>query len=119
MNTLLPQRFSEVQGMEKSVMVETAVNAMDELLELFRGNEPLWVKSPTKERYLIHRETHDKLYPKISHINSSSSWIESSRDSGLVPTTGRHLIDIFQDPDHSNISCSFYFFFFFHSIHHI
>nr|XP_027075886.1 homeobox-leucine zipper protein HDG11-like [Coffea arabica] len=99
MNTLLPQRFSEVQGMEKSVMVETAVNAMDELLELFRGNEPLWVKSPTKERYLIHRETHDKLYPKISHINSSSSWIESSRDSGLVPITTRHLIDIFQDPE--------------------
>ncbi|CDP18143.1 unnamed protein product [Coffea canephora] len=85
--------------MEKSVMVETAVNAMDELLELFRGNEPLWVKSPTNERYLIHRETHDKLYPKISHINSSSSWIESSRDSGLVPITTRHLIDIFQDPE--------------------
>ncbi|XP_027177964.1 homeobox-leucine zipper protein HDG11-like [Coffea eugenioides] len=98
MNTLLPQRFSEIQGMEKSVMVETTVNAMDELLELFRGNEPLWVKSPTNERYLIHRETHDKLYPKISHINSSSSWIESSRDSGLVPITTRHLIDIFQDP---------------------
>ncbi|XP_027075663.1 homeobox-leucine zipper protein HDG11-like [Coffea arabica] len=97
--TLLPQRLSEIQEMEKSVMVETAVNAMDELLELFRGNEPLWVKSPTNERYLIHRETYDKLYPKISHINSSSSWIESSRDSGLVPITARHLIDIFQDPE--------------------
>lgn len=104
MNTLLPQRFSEIQEMENSVMVETAVNAMDELLELFRGNEPLWVKSPTNERYLIHRETYDKLFPKISHINSSSSWIESSRHSGLVTITARHLIDIFQDPVYSNIS---------------
>ncbi|KAL3525079.1 hypothetical protein ACH5RR_013451 [Cinchona calisaya] len=93
--------FPGIQEMEKSVMVETTINAMNELLGLFRVNEPLWIRSSTNGRYVLDRDSYNKLYPKISHLNSSSSWIESSKDSGIVPITAMHLIDIFQDPKKS------------------
>lgn len=107
--SMSPHKFLGIHEMEKSVMVETAVTAMNELIELFRVNDPLWIRSSTDGRFVIHRESYNKLYPKISHVNSSSSWIESSKDSGIVSITAMHLIDIFQDPVCSTIYCPFIF----------
>ena len=67
MNPLLSHEFPGIQETEKSIMVETVINAMEELLELFQENEPLWVKSPTNERYLIHCEIQQAISQNVPY----------------------------------------------------
>ncbi|XP_052196358.1 homeobox-leucine zipper protein ROC8-like isoform X3 [Diospyros lotus] len=90
---------------EKSLMIETAISAMDELLRLLRVNEPLWIKSPMDGGYVLHRDSYDKLFPRSNQFKSSTAWIESSKDSGVVPMSGRHLLDMFLDAVHPDITC--------------
>ncbi|KAK4480053.1 hypothetical protein RD792_013110 [Penstemon davidsonii] len=92
-----PYRSIGIQDTDKSLIIETAIAAMDELVELLRVNEPVWIKSQTDGRYMLHRDSYDKLFPKPSHVKTASARIESSRDSGEVAMTALHLIEMLLD----------------------
>ncbi|KAL3527400.1 hypothetical protein ACH5RR_012056 [Cinchona calisaya] len=98
MNPMIPYNFHGIDEMEKSVMLETAVAAMDELVELSRIYEPIWIRSPTHGGYFLHQESYNRLYPKTNRIISSEAWIESSKESGIMSMTAMDLINIFRDP---------------------
>lgn len=59
--TTFPYQLKGILEMENSLMVETAANAMDELIELLRIDEPLWIKSQTNGVFILHRESYNKL----------------------------------------------------------
>lgn len=99
-NSFMQYPFNGIEEMEKSVMIETAVSAMGELLRLFRVNEPVWVKSSADGRYILHRDSYNKLFPRLNHFKSSSARIESSKDSGVVAMSAIHLVDMFLDSVH-------------------
>ncbi|KAL3838739.1 hypothetical protein ACJIZ3_023330 [Penstemon smallii] len=92
-----PYRSDGIRDTDKSLIIETAIAAMDELVELLRVNEPVWIKSQTDGRYMLHRDSYDKLFPKTSHFKTASARIESSRDSGEVAMTALHLIEMLLD----------------------
>lgn len=83
--------------MDKSILVDTASRALDELLELLRVNEPLWVKSQTTGKYILHLERYTKIFPKSSHFKRSGVHVESSKDSVVVPMPALDLVEMFLD----------------------
>ncbi|KAM7513886.1 hypothetical protein LguiA_003469 [Lonicera macranthoides] len=50
---------------------ETVANAMDELIELLRVDEPLWIKSLNNGALVFRRERYNKLFPKANHFTSA------------------------------------------------
>ncbi|EYU41403.1 hypothetical protein ABFS82_11G106800 [Erythranthe guttata] len=83
---------------DKSVIIETAVAAMNELLELLRVNEPLWFEAPSDHgRYTLRRDSYDMIFPKSNQVNTSSARFESSKDSGEVAMSATHLIEMLVD----------------------
>ncbi|KAF2296828.1 hypothetical protein GH714_006353 [Hevea brasiliensis] len=73
-------------------------NAMDELLRLLQTDEPLWIKSPTDGRDVLHLDTYQTIFPRsISRLKNPNVRIETSRDSGVVITNSLALVDMFMD----------------------
>ncbi|XAR73608.1 hypothetical protein NMG60_11007633 [Bertholletia excelsa] len=97
------QLSGSIQEMEKSMMIESAVTAMVELIRLLRVNEPVWTKCPTDETsYLLQLDTYNKLFPRTSNSRGrsfSTARVESSKDSGLVAMDAVRLINMFMDPN--------------------
>uniref|UniRef100_A0A2N9EEN7 Homeobox domain-containing protein n=1 Tax=Fagus sylvatica TaxID=28930 RepID=A0A2N9EEN7_FAGSY len=98
-NTALPHHLKGISDMEKALMLETADSAMDELIRLLRINEPLWIKSPADGRYVLHRDSYEKIFPRANHFKNSSARVESSKDSGMVTLSGMHLVEMILDSD--------------------
>ncbi|KAI3451346.1 hypothetical protein Pfo_008011 [Paulownia fortunei] len=96
-NPTSPYRLSGIQEMDKSIIIETAIAAMDELVELLRVKDPVWINSPTDGRYMLHRDSYDKLFPKPNHFKSASARMESSKDSGEVAMAATHLVEMLLD----------------------
>ncbi|XP_059623270.1 homeobox-leucine zipper protein HDG12-like isoform X2 [Cornus florida] len=80
---------------EKSLIIETAGRARDELKWLLHVNEPMWIKSPIAGVvYVLNCEVHDKLFPRVSHLKSSSALIESSKCSCELKMAGSQLVNM-------------------------
>ncbi|XP_073292759.1 homeobox-leucine zipper protein ROC8-like isoform X2 [Primulina huaijiensis] len=89
--------LSEIEKVEKSLIIGIAASAMDELVELLHLKEPVWIKSATDGRSLIHHDSYYKLFPKANHLKTASARIESSKDSGMVAVAATHLIEMLLD----------------------
>ncbi|XP_057492623.1 homeobox-leucine zipper protein ROC8-like isoform X2 [Actinidia eriantha] len=96
-NCPMEHQLNGTQEMEKSAMIDIAASAMDELIRLLRVNEPVWIKSPIDGRYVLHRESYNKLFPRLNHFKSSTTRMESSKDLGVVAMSAMHLLDMFLD----------------------
>lgn len=79
-------------------MIQTVINAMNELVDLLRENEHLWIKSSIDGSFMIHRDTYNNNHPKNIHVNSPLAWIESSKESMIVSMAPMSLLDIFKEP---------------------
>ncbi|KAK2999925.1 hypothetical protein RJ639_024200 [Escallonia herrerae] len=93
-NPMLPYRLNGMQEMEKSQAIEIAAHAMDELIELLRVYEPVWIKLSTDGGYTLHRDSYYNLYPKTNNLKSSGARIESSKDSGVMAIAGLQLVEM-------------------------
>ncbi|KAJ9702992.1 hypothetical protein PVL29_004658 [Vitis rotundifolia] len=98
-NASVMYQFKGFPDMEKTLMTETAAGAMDELIRLVRINEPLWVKSATNEKYVLHHDSYERIFPKATHFKSSNARIESSKESVVVAMNGMQLVNMFLDPN--------------------
>ena len=85
------------EELEKSIMTQMALSAMNELIDLMRENEPLWIKSLTDERLMIDHEIYNHRHS--NHVTTSSlGWIESSKEVEIVSMSATNLVGIFEDP---------------------
>lgn len=103
-NISLPFQFKGITDLEKTFMIETATNGMDELIRLLRIDEPLWNKSLTDGRYVINRDSYEKICIRANHFKSSSARFESSKDSRIVNMNAMQLVDMFLDSVSGHIS---------------
>ncbi|KAL3845072.1 hypothetical protein ACJIZ3_002475 [Penstemon smallii] len=87
----------KIQEKDKSIIIETTIAAMNELVELLQMREPVWINSATDGRCMIHRDSYDKLFPKPHLYKTTSARIESSKDSGEVAMNAMQLIEMFLD----------------------
>lgn len=92
-----------MQDMDRAVIVETASAAMDELVELLRMDDPVWVSAASGDgRSTLHRDSYDKLFPKPNHFKSAAARMESSKESGEVAMAAAQLVEAFLDPVRTN-----------------
>ncbi|XP_050219867.1 homeobox-leucine zipper protein HDG11 [Mercurialis annua] len=94
----LPFQPLGISDMDKSLITDIAANAMDEMLRLLQTNEPLWIKSSTDAREVLHLDTYQILFPRsISRLKNPNVRIEASRDSCVVIMNCLALVDMFMD----------------------
>ncbi|KAH9299811.1 hypothetical protein KI387_031493 [Taxus chinensis] len=86
-----------VTELEKSLIVELAMNAMDELVRLAQTDEPLWMKNVNENKEVLCLEAYSKLSMRAPESKSYSVRKEATRDSGLVIINGNALVEIFMD----------------------
>ncbi|XP_047312806.1 homeobox-leucine zipper protein ROC8-like [Impatiens glandulifera] len=96
-NATTPCQLNGTGEVERSEMIETALNAMSELIRLLRVNEPVWIKSNIDGRYVLHQESYDKIFPRSNHFRTSTTRTESSKDSSVVAMNAKYLVEIFLD----------------------
>ncbi|GFP82392.1 homeobox-leucine zipper protein roc8 [Phtheirospermum japonicum] len=96
-NPISPHWSNGIMEMDRSSIIETAIGAINELMDLMNMNEPVWARAPADGRYTLHRDSYDKLYPHSSHIKTASARFESSKDSGEVAMTAMHLLEMLFD----------------------
>ncbi|XP_073130915.1 homeobox-leucine zipper protein HDG11-like [Henckelia pumila] len=90
-------QLTEIEKLEKSLIIGIAATAMDELVELLHLKESVWIKSSSDGRSLIHHDSYYKLFPKTNHLKLVNARIESSKDSGVVAVAATDLIEMLLD----------------------
>uniref|UniRef100_K4CTU6 START domain-containing protein n=1 Tax=Solanum lycopersicum TaxID=4081 RepID=K4CTU6_SOLLC len=69
-------------------MFETIVASMNEMVELWKINDPSWVDSSSDRRCFIHREIHGRKFSnQVLPPQTSTGRIELSKDCGIVSMT--------------------------------
>ncbi|CAA0216105.1 unnamed protein product [Arabidopsis thaliana] len=81
--------------MDKSLMTNIAVTAMEELLTLLQTNEPLWIKTDGC-RDVLNLENYENMFPRSSTSGGKKNNLrmEASRSSGVVFTNAITLVDM-------------------------
>lgn len=95
--TATPYQSRGINDLENALMLETATTALEELIRLLRIDEPLWTKTPNDGRYILHRDSYDKIFPRPNHFKATSARTESSKNSGVVTMSAMQLVDSFLD----------------------
>lgn len=86
----------------KSVIVETAAGAMDELLKVLPSDKPLWTTN--NGRYSLNKDCYEKVFMRPLHFKHSSTVkLESSKDSCNVAVNAIVLVNMLLDPVSDNI----------------
>lgn len=94
----LPYQPLVLSEMDKSLMMDIAVNAMEELLRLLQMNETLWMKSTIDGRDVLNLETYERLFSRPrSHLKNPNVRVEASRVTDQVIMNGLALVDMFMD----------------------
>ncbi|TKY51112.1 Homeobox-leucine zipper protein PROTODERMAL FACTOR 2 [Spatholobus suberectus] len=90
---------------EKTIIVELAVVAMDELTRLALSGEPLWVPGPYGTE-ILNQDEYLRLFPRGIGLNSLCLRTEASRQSAVVIMNQINLVEILMDVNQwSNMFC--------------
>lgn len=86
-----------VSDMDKPIMNDIALTAMQELLRLFNTNEPLWNRADGC-RDVLNLGSYENVFPRSSNRGKNHNLrIEASRSSGIVFMNAMSLVDMFMD----------------------
>ena len=96
-NYMLPVPVSAFTDEERGKMEETATDAMEELARLLRMNEPFWFRSMVDGKFILQRESYEKIFHRPNRLRGTRVRRESSKDSRLVIMNGTQLVDMFLD----------------------
>lgn len=82
---------------QKSLYLDLALSAMDELVKMAQTNEPLWIPSSKGKREMLNREEYEKnftpcLGPKPDGFDS-----EASKEVGMVIINSLALVETLMD----------------------
>ncbi|KAJ9542620.1 hypothetical protein OSB04_029126 [Centaurea solstitialis] len=96
--TIQPPTSHPLRIADKSIVADLATAAMDELLKLFRTDEPLWTKSAVDGRDILEIDAYQQIFPRPNtSVKNTNLWIEASRASGDVMMHSLQLVDMFAD----------------------
>ncbi|GMI63883.1 homeobox-7, HOMEODOMAIN GLABROUS 5 [Hibiscus trionum] len=89
---------------EKTIAMELAMSAVDELVKMCRVNEPLWIRNNENSKEILNLEEHAKVFQWPLNLEQRSSELrtEASRDSAVVIMNSITLVDAFLDANKWN-----------------
>ncbi|XP_061948112.1 homeobox-leucine zipper protein GLABRA 2-like isoform X2 [Populus nigra] len=93
--------YTGIFGLDKSRIMETANQAMEELKKMATAGEPLWIRSVETGREILNYDEYTKVFgSEDSSINGRPKRsIEASRETGVVFIDVPRLVQSFMDVD--------------------
>ncbi|XP_051145632.1 homeobox-leucine zipper protein ANTHOCYANINLESS 2-like isoform X2 [Andrographis paniculata] len=82
---------------ERSMYLELAFAAMDELVKMTQMGEPLWVRSPKGNREIINYEEYARNFTPCIGRKPNGFVSEASREIGVVIINGMDLVETLMD----------------------
>ncbi|RDX76969.1 Homeobox-leucine zipper protein HDG11, partial [Mucuna pruriens] len=89
-NDTLPQADTE-----NALMPQIAKTAMEELMKLLRMNEPFWFRSLIDGKFVLQRDSYQRIFRRSNCLRGPHARIESSKDSRVVKMSGTQLVEMF------------------------
>ncbi|KAJ4916069.1 Homeobox-leucine zipper protein HDG12 [Raphanus sativus] len=98
--TLPSQPNLGLSDMDKSLMTNIAVTAMEEFLRLTQTDEPLWIRT-SGCRDVLNLQSYENMFPRSSSRRGGGKnhnlRKEATRSSGVVSTNAMTLVDMLMD----------------------
>uniref|UniRef100_A0A7N0SZF3 Uncharacterized protein n=1 Tax=Kalanchoe fedtschenkoi TaxID=63787 RepID=A0A7N0SZF3_KALFE len=82
---------------ERSVLLEVALAAMDELIKLAQTDEPLWIKGSEGGREILNREEYKRTFTPCMGMKPNGYVTEASRETGVVIINSLALVETLMD----------------------
>lgn len=96
-NNLHSQPNLAILDMDKPIMIDIALTAMEELLRLLHTNEPLWTRTDGSSD-ILNLVSYENVFPRSSNRGKNHNLrVEASRSSGIVFMNAMALVDMFMD----------------------
>ncbi|KAJ6686201.1 HOMEOBOX-LEUCINE ZIPPER PROTEIN HDG1 [Salix purpurea] len=87
------------RSLERSMFLELALAAMDELVKMAQADEPLWIGSFEGGREILNHEEHLRSFTPCIGMKPSGFVREASRESGMVIINSLALVETLMDSD--------------------
>ncbi|XP_039048256.1 homeobox-leucine zipper protein ANTHOCYANINLESS 2-like [Hibiscus syriacus] len=81
------------RSVERSVLLELALDAMDELVKMAQTDEPLWIKSLEGGREILNHYEYTKIFSPCIGIKPTGFVSEASREMGMVIINSLALVE--------------------------
>ena len=87
---------NEVQ-FERSMLVDIALAAMDELMKMAQSDSPLWIKILDGEREVLNHEEYARLFNPCTGPKPTGYVTEATRETGIVIINSLALVETLMD----------------------
>lgn len=82
---------------DRSMFVDLALAAMDELIKIAQVESPIWIKSLDGGREVLNHEEYMRTFPPCIGMKPSNFVIEATRESGVVLANSLDLVETLMD----------------------
>ncbi|KAK4787449.1 hypothetical protein SAY86_011282 [Trapa natans] len=82
---------------ERSMLLELALSAMDELVKMVQANEPLWIRGLDGSGEILNRDEYLRTFPPCIGMKPSGFVAEASRVTGKVIINSLALVETLMD----------------------
>lgn len=103
---------SSTTGLERSMFLELALAAMDELVKMAQTDEPLWLRSLEGGREVLNQEEYIRMFTPCIGIKPNDFVTDATRETGMVIINSLALVETLMDSV-SQLTNFIYFFMFF------
>ncbi|XP_061340128.1 homeobox-leucine zipper protein ANTHOCYANINLESS 2-like isoform X4 [Gastrolobium bilobum] len=86
-------------NMERSMFLELALAAMDELVKMAQTGEPLWIRSIEGGREIMNHEEYMRTFTPCIGLRPNGFVSEASRETGMVIINSLALVETLMDPN--------------------
>jgi homeobox-leucine zipper protein len=88
----------EVEGsLEKRILVEMAIAAMEELVKIAHINDPLWAPSMDGGPEALNFDEYNRVFARVVGARHAGHVSEASRDMGMVISNSAALVETLMD----------------------
>ncbi|KAH6826902.1 hypothetical protein C2S53_016603 [Perilla frutescens var. hirtella] len=85
------------RSLERSMYLELALAAMEELVKIAQTNEPLWIRSLEGGREVLNREEYSRSFTPCIGMKPNGFVAEASRETGMVIINSLALVETLMD----------------------
>ncbi|MBA0741320.1 hypothetical protein Gogos_014483, partial [Gossypium gossypioides] len=85
------------RSVERSMFLELALAAMDELVKMAQTDEPLWIRSLEGGREILNQDEYLRTFTPCIAMKSNGFVTEASRESGMVIINSLALVETLMD----------------------
>lgn len=82
---------------DRSMFVDLALAAMDELIKIAQVESPIWIKSLDGGKEVLNHEEYTRTFPPCIGMKPSNFVIEATRESGVVLANSLDLVETLMD----------------------